>query len=152
MKNSKKALENIKTAPSFMGGNSRYKSVLESRIPFLEDIEIVKQDLNRLEKLEKENSELLIKNEKLDTRIVALEELNNINRKITSKAIDENTKLKKVIKILEDNLQLIIVQDIDPFFKKKIYTVILTQFYKKYSGFEVTQEEYELLKEVLNDE
>ena len=51
--NSKEALENIKHAPGFMGGNRRYKSVLESRIPFLEDIEIIKQALDRLEKLEK---------------------------------------------------------------------------------------------------
>ena len=56
--NSKECLENIKTAPGFMGGNRRYKSVLESRIPFLEDIETIKQDLDKLEKLEKENQEL----------------------------------------------------------------------------------------------
>lgn len=74
--NSKECLENIKHAPGFMGGNSRYKSVLESRIPFLEDIEIIKQDLDKLEKLEKENQEL---------------KEQNINLR------EENINLKKVI-------------------------------------------------------
>ena len=32
------ALNNIKTAPSFMGGNVRYQSVTQSSIPFMEDI------------------------------------------------------------------------------------------------------------------
>ena len=105
--NSKECLENIKTAPGFMGGNRRYKSVLESRIPFLEDIETIKQDLDRLEKLE------------------------------------------KVIKILKENLQLVLKQDIDSLINRKIYAVEIAKYYKLYNGFEVTQEEYESLKEVL---
>lgn len=50
---SKEALENVKTAPSFMGGNPRYWTCLESRLPFLDDINIIEQDLDKLEKLEK---------------------------------------------------------------------------------------------------
>ena len=37
------ALNNIKTAPSFMGGNVRYTTALESSIPFLEDIAILQE-------------------------------------------------------------------------------------------------------------
>ena len=50
---SKEALENVKIAPSFMGGNPRYWAYSESSIPFLEDINTIKKDLDRLEKLEK---------------------------------------------------------------------------------------------------
>ena len=138
--NSKKALENIKYAPGFMGGHSRYKSVLESRIPFLEDIEIIKQDLDKLENLEKENQELknTILSLELDTCIPELRK--------------ENSKLKEVIKILEDNLQLVLKQDIDPLINRKIYEVEISRNYKIYSGFKITQEEYELLKEVFENE
>ena len=37
------ALNNVKTAPSFMGGNVRYTTALESSIPFLEDIDVLQQ-------------------------------------------------------------------------------------------------------------
>lgn len=37
------ALDNVKTAPGFMGGNVRYKTVLESSIPFLEDIAVLQK-------------------------------------------------------------------------------------------------------------
>ena len=37
------ALNNIKTAPSFMGGNARYRSALESSIPFMEDVETLQE-------------------------------------------------------------------------------------------------------------
>ena len=46
---SKEALENVKIAPSFMGGNPRYWAYSESSIPFLEDINTIKKDLEVLE-------------------------------------------------------------------------------------------------------
>ena len=49
---SKEALENVKIAPSFMGGNPRYWAYSESSIPFLEDINTIKKDLEVLEELE----------------------------------------------------------------------------------------------------
>lgn len=49
---SKEALENVKIAPSFMGGNPKYLTCLQSSIPFLEDINIIKKDLEVLEELE----------------------------------------------------------------------------------------------------
>lgn len=61
-------------------------------------------------------------------------------------------KLEKVIKILEDNLQLVLKKDIDPLLNRKVYAVGISKNYKIYSGFEITQEQYELLKEVLSNE
>lgn len=42
-------LEHIKNAPSFMGGDDRYKNNIQSHWVFLEDIETIKQDLEILE-------------------------------------------------------------------------------------------------------
>lgn len=63
--------------------------------------------------------------------------------------LDRLEKLEKVIKILKENLQLVLKQDIDPLINTKVYIVELKEYYKKYTGFETTQEKYELLKEVL---
>ena len=46
-------LEHIKNAPSFMGGDDRYKNNIQSHWVFLEDIETIKQDLEVLEILKK---------------------------------------------------------------------------------------------------
>ena len=90
--------------------------------------------LERLEKLEeenaslqnvnveliKENSKLLIENERLDTILVTLEELNNINKKfddLATKAVNENTKLKKVIEILKEYIGLKSVLDFDTYLR-----------------------------------
>ena len=64
----------------------------------------------------------------------------------------ENTRLKKIIKLLEDNLQLVLKQDIDPLLNIKVFAVGISKNYKLYSGFEITQEQYELLKEVLDND
>ena len=42
-------LEHIKNAPSFMGGDDRYKNNIQSHWVFLEDVETIKQDLEVLE-------------------------------------------------------------------------------------------------------
>ena len=48
MKNKyQEALNNVKTAPSFMGGNDRYKYVLQSSIPFMEDIDTLQELVNK---------------------------------------------------------------------------------------------------------
>lgn len=52
MKN-KQALEQIKTAPSFMGGNDRYKNSTQSSSLFLEDIAVIEKALDKLDKYEK---------------------------------------------------------------------------------------------------
>ena len=46
-------LEHIKNAPSFMGGDDRYKNNIQSHWVFLEDIETIKQDLEVLNILKK---------------------------------------------------------------------------------------------------
>ena len=64
-------------------------------IPLLKD---VKQDIYRLEKLEKENQEL-------KEKLKILEELNNINRKIdglATKTVQENFKLKQLIEKIKE--------------------------------------------------
>ena len=71
----------------------------------------------------------------------ALNKLENLEK--------ENTRLKKIIKLLKDNLQLVLKQDIDPLLNGKVYAVGISKNYKLYSGFEITKEKYELLKEVL---
>ena len=123
---------NSKEAFQLVSNKVRYTSRL-----YEDELKIIQQDLDKLENLEKENQELknTILSLELDTCIPELRE--------------ENTKLKKVIKILKDKLQLVLVQDIDPLINRKIYEVEISRNYKIYSGFEVTQEQYELIEEVL---
>ena len=64
-------------------------------------------------------------------------------------SLDRLEKLEKVIKILKENLQLVLKQDIDSLINRKIYAVEIAKYYKLYNGFEVTQEQYTLIKEVL---
>ena len=158
--NSKKALENIKHAPGFMGGNSRYKSVLESRIPFLEDIEIIKQDLDRLEKLKKANKKLLVNKNFAQGVALKLKQENDILKDtILSIELDtripelkqENDKLKSVIDILVEELDIQLVTSIfadelgDYYFEFKTDT-------NKRTLRKIPKEKYELLKEVLINE
>lgn len=100
--------------------------------------------LKHIEKLEKENSELLIENERLDTRVVALEELCNINRKIndlTTKAVEENTKLKQAINILKDKIEF---EDLGEMQSENVY--------RGYFNDCLDEEEVNSLKEVLKDD
>lgn len=128
----KEALENIKTAPSFMGGNPRYWTCLESRIPFLEDIETIQQDLDKLEELEKKNA--ILKNQilslELDTCIPELRE--------------ENEKLKQALDILLRKLDIRLTKTENYDTAETYYSV-----YNKNSCEVLYPEEYELLKEVL---
>lgn len=52
IKELEEALKNLKTAPSFMGGNSRYKGTTQSSELYLLDISIIEQALQRLDKYE----------------------------------------------------------------------------------------------------
>ena len=141
---SKEALENIKTAPSFMGGNTRYLTCLQSSIPFLEDINAIKKDLDRLEKLEKENQEL---KEKCKT----FEENEESILTTLKTSVQENDKLEKVIEILKDELDISFE---DTSQEGNGYWVVL----QNWSGEEEvvinfnTLDDYDLLKEVLGDD
>ena len=111
---------------------------------FQEWCNIIKQDLNKLEKLEKENKMLREKTNHFKN----VKNRYRRNEKFVEK---ENAKLKNIIKLLEDNFQLVLKQDIDPLLNRKIYAVEISKNYKIYSGFEITQEQYELLKDELGN-
>ena len=67
-------------------------------------------------------------------------------RKVIQQLEEENKKLKKVIKVLKDKLEIHI--DYDNFFREEKPYIIVS-----YREDEVlTKEEYELLKEVFGDE
>lgn len=108
---------------------------------FCEDI---KKDLDRLEMLEKENEYL---NKQLDVFFDKLD--NNTLRAfdlISYELKDENEKLKKVIEMLKNKLDIEIYE---------IHENGITEYYLDCSAGEVIdeQEEYELLKEYFgNDE
>ena len=47
-----KCLEDVSQAPSFMGGNPKYYYAIKSEIPFMQDINTIKQALIRLDDLD----------------------------------------------------------------------------------------------------
>lgn len=102
----------------------------------LKEYKQIKQDLDRLEQLEKENKEL---NRQLDVFFNKLDK-NTIRAidLISYDLLDENTKLKKALDILKHKFEIKGVKEyLDGY-------VIDTKLY--YIG--ISQEEYELLKEV----
>ena len=131
MQDSKEALENIKTAPSFMGGNPKYWANLQSSIPFLEDIEIIKKDLDKLEKLKKENKELR-------------KSIKSWNENVGN-LLKENIKLKKVIEFLDDKLDITLYKEV---FSQDYYLDYKSSG-KSRTAFPITKEQCELLKKAL---
>ena len=94
-------------------------------------IEIIKQDLERLEALEKENVELR-------QEVSALEDYSYDVDCEKEFLIKENEKLKKVIEILKEHLYV-----------KELDIDYILEFNSLYSN-HLTKQEYELLKEVLD--
>lgn len=92
--------------------------------------DIIKQDLERLEMLEKQNKLL---NETKNCVDKVIEDLGKIN--------EENTKLKKAIEILKDKLKLHHIKH------SKLYTMWCIGTSTKLS-----KQEYNLLEEVLENE
>lgn len=96
---SKEALEQIKYAPEFMGGNDRYKS----GNLFLDDIEIIRKDLEVLEIIK--NKEVDIKGIKLSyqgylegvfgTLEIALQSYNTNIKKENQLTLEEFKKIKQ---------------------------------------------------------
>ena len=108
---SKEALENVKIAPSFMGGNPRYWAYSESSIPFLEDIDTIKKDLELLEELEKENTKFkkvidflkLNFNMSLDSKLRISDGSECVQTFITY--LPENTTIDEMFKTLKEVLE-----------------------------------------------
>ena len=119
---SKEALE-VLFASYHYDGN--YQEVIEAR-------EKLEKDLAQLEKLEKKNKELLVNK--------------NVAQGIAIKLKEENEKYKNAIEILKDyRLKIRYIESID-----KAPQII---FNPQDDGVvSINQEEYELLKEVLNNE
>lgn len=149
MNNSKEALERIETMFPF---NKEYKSNYYSQFsssvePFYKDFNLIKQDLDRLEKLEKKNASLQSEIDGLQNKNKKLLVNKNIAQGIATKLKQENDKLKKAIEILNDKFKFELgVSTV----KEKYYYSL--EFLYNYQYFRITQEEYELLKEVLGND
>ena len=105
-----------------------------------EDRKIIEHDLDRLEKLENENKVLREK-------VNHFKNVKNRYRRNEKFVEKENTKLKKAIEILNDKFKFELgVSTV----KEKYYYSL--EFLYNYQYFRITQEEYELLKEVLVNE
>lgn len=122
--NSKECLEKIYDGYQYgMAGRSYY--------------DIIKQSLDRLEKLEKENQELLVNK--------------NVAQGIATKLKEENNKLKKVIKILKeavDEIEIITCDEEDCYGELCLYQKINGSISIPLK----TKEDYILVKEVKENE
>lgn len=135
---SKEALETIGMTKT---NNIKSASLSKPRVMYLvkelrkKEINAIKQDLNKLEKLEKENLVLLVNK--------------NAAQSIAKKFKQENDKLKKIIEILKN-------KNVDIYELLKSKNVVdynnLTWSTYDFNGVELTDEEYSLLKEVLGND
>ena len=105
-----------------------------------EDYNIIKQDLEHLKQLEEENQDL--KN-RLANEQLAFDKLFESNQKLS----ELYAKLKQAIDILKDKMNLAV-------YHNKVYNTYSIDLLKFNEDFEdkLSQEEYELLKEILEDE
>lgn len=140
--NSKEALRTIgNTATKFIksdgiGRPRIYYSIREMK---KKEINIIKQDLDRLEQLEKENQEL-------KEKFKMLEENEDVVLTTLEISVQENTKFKKALDILKGKLELPLEDDFDVINKDDIH------LYRLRTKALVNEEEYELLKSVLGEE
>lgn len=121
MKDSKEALKNLTYCVNGMESKEKY-------------YKIIKQDLDRLEKLEKENQELR----------KSIKSWNENGGNL----LKENIKLKKAIKILKDKLKLKL--NFSEFKNSEAINAILPLAGSNLIS--LTPDEYEPLKEVLGNE
>ena len=128
--NSKEALERIVDNFGECEVGSRYYD-----LDFLKDINTIKQDLERKEELEKENQEM--KNH-IDSEVDFLTNELHEQKERNIDLYRRYEKLKKAIEILKDKSKLILKNDNGYYIECG-----------KYGYLDLTQQEYELLKEVL---
>ena len=137
--------------------NIKTLSYCKQHITIQEWCNIIEQDLDRLEKLESELKRksgiicmLESENESLEAKFDAYYELHKQLEKgyddlsvDNDKLIQENRKLKKVIEILKDKLELPLEDDFDVVNKDDVH------LYRLRTKCLINEEEYEILKEVL---
>ena len=118
-----------------------------------ECIEIIKQDLKRLEKLEEENEKLKVENDELLDNKLELVIKNKQQDMFIEKLIQECDKLKKGIGLLTykpiDILHIKISKSVEEYNKLNSECYNFTQ--EEYEYYELLQEEFDLLKEYLDD-
>lgn len=135
MSKSLEELKRIANYPIDLGVDDRYEppkscGTVSIGLCFQEEFDLIKQDLERLEKLEKENQEL---KERYKRRAETSKELN-----------EALTQHQKVIEILKDKL---CVRNGTYSFSKDSYYLGVKGSFNNLK--ELTQEQYNLLKEVL---
>lgn len=138
MSKSLEALERIGNYPIDLGIDNSYEPPkscgnVSIGLCFQKEFDLIKQDLERLEELEKENQELKDENYKLKR------ELNNIDYDF-DKLEDEIIKLKKAIEILKRDFQFKIEDN---------FLWIYDDYFGALESLSLTEEEINLLKEVL---
>ena len=136
--NSKEAVEKLLNSPTV---KIRHGSYLD-----IEFIKLIKQDLDRLEQLE---DNIKIHKETIKMQYNQIEKLKKENKKLKEDRKDilqDFDKLEKVIEILKRfNFTMYTIKHNNNETEFKIYTDCLLETQ------ELTQEEYELLKEYLYD-
>ena len=134
--NSKEALETIGMTKT---NNIKSESLSKPRVMYLvkelrkKEIQTIKQDLDRLEKLEKENQELVVNK--------------NVAQGIAIKLKEENDKLKQALEILKYKFKFELGVSV---VKEKYYYSLEFLYVNEYLT--ITQDQYELLKEVLDND
>lgn len=137
--NSKECLEDIKLI--------LYEN-LEFHMDVDELIEPIKQDLNRLEELEKENEKLKCKiHDLLDEKLELV--LNNHNQSMgIAELMKKFIEFKKIIEILKD---ILIVEDFTREDGSHKYYMCRRNVFPVFT-MNLTKEQYDFLKEVLGNE
>lgn len=128
---------------------SREKHINSERNKTINEcINTIKQDLERLEVLEKENIELQLQLEQLeDSAKIRMQQADEYATILKEKYLDlkqENEKLKKALEIIKNKLELEF--NLDEYWKGVHYHLWSE------NGCEITKQEYELLKEVIINE
>lgn len=135
--NSKKALETIgMTKTNNIKSASLSKPIVMYLVKELrkKEIQTIKQDLDRLEKLKEKNKVLLVNK--------------NVAQGIAKKFKEENDKLKKVIEILKS---ILIVEDFTRENGSHEYYMCRRNVFPVFT-MNLTKEQYEQLKEVLGND
>lgn len=144
------ALERLKTAPTFMGGTTEYQFCTKSETLLLQDYEIVKQALLELQSIKEANpSEAL---ECLECLYCEPEDCRSKER-----AKDYDAIKNHILKSQEEHRSLEILKknrvDIESFYTTFIDNAYNYKFYEisygTYGKYKLTEEEFNLLKEVL---